>query len=343
MILISVLLSSMAWAAECDNFSGRSQKIELANEKINSHVNSILEEVASYHNKRTPTASCDPKAMLVDLERKLGRNFPDIYGRFLWDSPPVAGPREFKDFPFRGKYRNSYSPTFVPSYRVQVAGKPFLIGLDKVDHFFSHGFRYWKFIQDSPKKKDVALMEALKMGENQENSIWGLKSWGIKSYGDLAANYLGIAFWSNVLEGSSPHFVCLAGKYQLKRRFQFEEYFDASVDEAINCSSFSDTETMQEMVRTEERLGHRCVAEKSYCQDLVRRYPQDIGEKILHPLCRGKEHSRVEEPPPIQTDDLINAALALGSGGENLVDMFFDMEKWKVTLEQAINRLRSLR
>lgn len=334
---VSLFVSGVG-AAECDNFSGRNQNAPLANEKINFHVNAILGESIGVHNKKARPSHCEPSILLTDLERKLGRNFPDIYGRFIWDSPPVSGPRTFEEFPFRGHYLNSFSATFVPSYRIKAGDDEFHVGLDKIDHFFSHGFLYWKYIRREDRPMAQSLEDVLRMGEDQENSIWGSRGFGIKSYGDLAANYLGLAFWRNLLEGERPHLRCEEGRYLLSRPFDIAEYFDPSVDEAINCSSFSSQKIMEAMTKIEEKLGHRCGVEKQRCSELVKKHGPQVSRRILHPLCRGESHTRVEPPPPLSASDFVNAMGALTSGGENLLDFFFDTSKIKAVFESLRKR-----
>ena len=343
-ILVTIFLfGQLGSASECDNFSGRSIKKVYGNEKINFHVNEILksivreanQSVQSKDDSRQELNTCDRGVLLHYFENKFGGNFPDIYGRFIWDSPPIAGPREFKDFPFKDKYLNSFAPTFVPSYWIHSSDEDFMIGMDKIDHFFSHGYHYWRFAQRTGKPLKAALTDVLKFGEDQENSIWGLRGFGIKSYGDLSANYLGMTFWMNLLDGDQPHVICQAGQFELAREFRVTDYFNAAVDEGINCSSFSSKEIKDQMTAVEAKVWHQCGLPEDHCSRLVGKFPFEVAQKILHPICLGQASSRIEEPPPLSVQDFLNAAIALTSGGENLIAFFFDTEKIKSKFEQT--------
>lgn len=322
--LVFVLFIAQGQAAEVDNFSGRGVDVQVANREINRLINLIIsEKVIDKYNSEVKEG-CNREKLLEILERVLDRNTPDIYQSFIWESPPITGPASYDEFAFAGKFKNSASIFFTRSYKVNLGGQTVLLGLDKLDHFFGHGYLYWKMLNGKRVPAASELEVILKIGDDQEESTWGLKSFGIKSYGDLSANYLGLAFWQNVVDGPDPHVACVKGRYEFGRYFRLEDYLDASVDEGVNCSSFSTPEIKADMMATEVKLaGKSCPLEPSTCAALTKKYPLSIAKHILHPLCRGEAHDRLEETKALTTAEVLENAQRSVSGATNFLKMFF--------------------
>lgn len=163
------------------------------------------------------------------------------------------------------------------------------IGIDKLDHMLGHGYEYY---QKWRKKKNIH--EALAIGIRQEHGVWGLSGSGVKSYADLAANYAGLIFWSNLFDGKSPLFICAKGTYHIGRTVDFRKYVSPALDEGINCSSYKSKKLAQEIDQRFRSMGDqkRCPIKLSLCKELRSYYPREIWAAVLHPRCLHEDRDK---------------------------------------------------
>jgi hypothetical protein len=94
-----------------------------------------------------------------------------------------------------------------PILRVVGIGRSMLlngtvVGTDKVGHFFMQGLGYYDLVK-AGKPLEKVLLE-----DHQEDGLWGLKTSGVKSYADMATNYQGYRFWTELTTGLNPYFKC---------------------------------------------------------------------------------------------------------------------------------------
>ncbi|MNL12535.1 hypothetical protein D3C87_1334070 [compost metagenome] len=159
---------------------------------------------------------------------------------------------------------------------------------------------------------DEKLQRMLDLGAAQEDGIWGLKCYSVKSYGDLSANYHGIAFWKDLLKGNPPIIGCENGKYVQKRSFDIANYIDASMDESINCNSYDSAATLNSLAGEWTKRKMKCPADgDTTCAELRKSIPKNIQTKILHPTCLGTGFSQIEKPLEITTQDYLDAITIL--------------------------------
>jgi hypothetical protein len=273
-----------ALGAETDNFSNRKKPLADASDAIKKIVVGYLSEVIQA-NKSEQTG-CEKEVLFKLLKFKLNTNFPEIYGAV-----------ERSSLIERGRNQSGYAGAKISGAAATINVNGHLIGTDKIDHLFSHGFPYLRVFQ---KTNDVE--KALDLGIKQENGCWGLSCNGVKSYGDLGANYKGFLFWSRITEGENPYIVCKDNSFELSEtsKFDIKEYVDDSMDEALNCSSFDSAERAATVAKNIEILGfERCPVEPKKCETLVSQIPINIAKKILHPACLSpnrKDISFVEIP-----------------------------------------------
>jgi hypothetical protein len=125
----------------------------------------------------------------------------------------------------------------------------------------------------------------------QESGSWGVGSTAVKSYADMAANYGGYLFWSDLTRGSNPYFTCRVGKWHLSREFDWRLYVNDAWDEAVNCSEHS-TPRMKQVISS--RIAGFAAQNGWPSQtcpivpDKCRQLPALFGEAarwILHPNC----------------------------------------------------------
>lgn len=334
-LLVLLSLSSQLIAGEPDDFSARLDiKATVGNSRINAVVNGLLRQAVDDANANKSTQSCDRKMLHNYLKDELDRNFPNITG-YLYRTIPVAGLMDYSKVPYLGEI--PYGRTsFNPSAKIKIDDEEFVIGLDKVDHFFSHGFLYWNLVGQDPELPAKKVNEALNLGVAQEDGPWGLKSFGVKSYADLSANYRGLFFWRDLFDGKSPMIACEDNKFVFKNEFALENYFDSSMDETINCNSYKSQEMLKAIKTFTDKNKVSCPVSSASCAKLKKKLNAEIAKKTLHPLCLGTGTSQVETPSRVTTKDLLDAAGALASGGTNLYDMLFPPSRGKVVEPGAI-------
>lgn len=317
---MTLLLSLNSWAGEPDNFSARHDgTAPVANAEINKVVNLVLELALSEYAPRGK-ASCDRKRFMEYLEDDLDRNMPRIY-QAVYVNAPIAGPYTYKDIPYRkGKpYTDIY---FSQSYKVTSKGSTYYIGLDKIDHFFSHGSLYWDVIERDPKLPKAKVKKALELGVMQEQATWGLQNPGVKSYADLVANYQGLYFWRDLFDGKPPIVVCKNGRFVKNREFDMADYFVPMMDETINCNSYANEEMRKAINDVTKKWGMKCPMEESLC-DAAKIDYGGFAPLLLHPLCLKTGTSQVEVASPLTTKDVMDTAQAMMSGGGDF--LFFKL------------------
>lgn len=309
-----------AGAGEPDDFAGRADReAPIANEAINAVLNVLLDEALADAN--ASKSSCSVEVLKRRMFYAFDRNFPEFLGALRHTAYKyIAGPREPDASalkPYVSKHRFMWTETF----KVKTKSGEHMIGLDKIDHFFGHGYLNWIA---GASGTTANQNEILKLNHDQESGPWGLKTTNVKSYADLSANHLGVSFWKNLVDGPEPHVVCKNGKFVLSRKFDLFKYLDASVDETINCSSFASAESLTGFLAHAKNMNSTCPVSKSTCQALTKSRPGNLGVLTLHPLCRGLKHDQLEVPTPHTVEDILTKASGLLSGGENLIPFWFN-------------------
>lgn len=316
--MLLLLLSFFALAADPDNFSGRNTPPQ--NELINRYIQGQLQSVVTIHNSinKNNSVECNMEEIENLLVDSFDRNWPDVYSLNQVDA--IDGPKSIDESVLNGQMRPLF---YIRSFTLNLKGKNYSVGLDKLDHMFSHGYLYWKIVGKDTKMPKEKVIQALKLGVAQEQSAWGLKTSGVKSYGDLSANYMGMNFWRDIWDGSPAFFSCVKGKLVLQREFKIEDYLNGAVDEAINCSSYQSKKMADTVIGRTQALKRKCPIDKHECDELKKGFPKEYQEYLLHPLCLGKASNQVEVPSQLTVRDVLDGASALSDGSSNLLKTFF--------------------
>ena len=179
-----------------------------------------------------------------------------------------------------------------------------VVGVDKLEHMFGMGLRYFKghYFEEKP------LVSVLKGGIFKEKTALGgnLFATGVFSYGDLSANFNGMRFWNHMLQkrddvlgaqhNIGPYLTCRAGKWvrNEERPIDFRNYVDATMQESMNCSKFATAGGVRKfheaLARMRERDGSRvysCPENPALIDEAARKYEVQIaddprGSKVDH-------------------------------------------------------------
>lgn len=339
-------------AGEPNDFLARADKrAALANSFINNELNRKFKtfeiEYAlaidpAMQKREKASSTCSRDVFMKIVVDDLDHNFPNVYSLSYGSSAAGeadtrAGAKKPSDSPLKPFIR-AHNKMWTPSFRVKTKSGEHVVGLDKIDHFFGHGYLGWMMIESaSIGNKERARLDFLRFSLLQENAAWGLKGSGVKSFADIAAGDLGIAFWESLLDGPSPLFRCVDGFYKLQRPFDLFSLLDASVDETINCSSYASKERRDGIVGHSENLGLKCPVDPKLCKSLVADRPEEIAKLMFHPLCRALADQQIEEPLQLTVKDVLDMGSGLVSGGTNLFPLWFGSRKNEPRTVQQIN------
>lgn len=179
-----------------------------------------------------------------------------------------------------------------------------MVGVDKLEHMFGMGQRYFKghYLEGKP------LVHVLKNGIFKEKTALGgnMFATGVFSYGDLSANFNGMRFWNHMLQkrddvlgaqhNIGPYLTCQAGKWvkNEERPIDFRNYVDATMQESMNCSKFAThgglrkfQEGLIKMQNRDKSRTFSCPVNPRLLDEVAKKYEVEIagddhGYKIDH-------------------------------------------------------------
>lgn len=298
--LICALFSpALAW--ETDNVTCRYRQLRDVASDVDKETNKRITEVL----KALEAEGCDQDRLFTALSARIAAPWMGNLETWAERAPidkcvvPVKQ-SVYRDFTL---FESPVATTAGINHVININGHH--IGVDKLSHFMTEGYDYYKAWKKSGKIED-----ALAIGKEEEEGGYGLSATGIKSYADMAANYHGFLFWKSLTEGDNPYIVCENGKWAKRRPFRWSEFVNASFDESINCNEYK-TRQMQQKVddRTKRIVSARhplatvfnCPLDPAACGDLSRRLqPPVVFVNIVHESCR--KHSYGSEAPAPEPD-----------------------------------------
>jgi hypothetical protein len=113
-----------------------------------------------------------------------------------------------------------------------------LVGVDKISHFLSQGFKYHRRYLEGVDENEV-----VGIGKRNEAGIFGIWTTGVFSNADLVANYEGFRFYRSlfedgVVEGKPALIEWLGAGARLRGEFDWRDHVNAYWDEALNPSLY---------------------------------------------------------------------------------------------------------
>jgi hypothetical protein len=282
LILTSVFAIRICMAAEIDSVTPRKLALENSIDAINEILNHRIEEgirnanVPRYNAEdteviadRSNDTSCDEGKLYTELRKAIFQSFTASWGLKGYDlDKQLRGllVRQSYSLPLNDSiYRDiNYIEGFSLNLKelsdvVNIDG--YLVGLDKIGHFFAQGWQYFELTDDDGKTLD----ETIAWGRQKEAGLFGYTTTGIFSYADLSANLNGWRFWNKVLlkqddplKGvianffNRPYVSCdiqiidsirnrtIVRAWEYNARFDLADYIDGAWDEGNNCNSYAD-------------------------------------------------------------------------------------------------------
>lgn len=230
-LLAWTVLAAPASAYETDQYSHRLVEIADSRPILSELVNQALADVVE--EWRGPP---DPLRFARRVYAKLGGlHWVDRIERQAMRDPRV------ERLP-QTRYRSIFRGAPVSATRVNfffgigrtlnLAGS--LVGSDKLGHFFSQGFKYYR-----RHRAGWSEDELLARGRYAERWLFGQLTTGVFSNADLVANYEGYLFYRSLFEddivpGKPAIIEWLGSGARLRRPFDWRDHVNAYWDEALN-------------------------------------------------------------------------------------------------------------
>lgn len=264
-----LLIGGVSRAEEVDQFSSLAIPLRDSRLVMNTKVNELIGDAIDRSNAES--RDCRESTLYHNLQHNFSfknQLIGGVFNKWIVETPDVDrlemkisstiyGSFPFLDAPF---FRLGH-----PDSREIQVGK-FRIGTDKVDHFFSRGYKYFLSFKNLGRSL-VALNSLLQSGLSLESGLWGQVATGVFSYGDLAANYHGLRFWNAVLADpnsqfdalaigpSVPYVSCQHHRWVQVRDFDWNRYIDDSWDETVNCNLFAEKSLVRKIRNEFARLS----------------------------------------------------------------------------------------
>ncbi|OUR99797.1 hypothetical protein A9Q84_01855 [Halobacteriovorax marinus] len=290
-LLGSILLSGAGFAAEADHYTSRNDLLEDISDRLNSDANESLRKAVE--NSKA-LGECDSKKAELALYKELRNYFANhtkgeiVKGllhsnntakRAIPLNESIYGEWSIFDGYLLGKKSAANSPLAL-SPMIKVGEQ--LVGIDKLEHMFGMGFKYFKSHHIKGKK----LRKVLKRGIFSEKTILGgnILATGVFAYGDLSANFNGMRFWNHVLQrrddvlgadqNIGPYILCVDNSFVVNTEnpIDFKNYIDASMDESVNCSKFATKNGARKYKRAMEKRGFSCPMSQSSLNEILTKY-----------------------------------------------------------------------
>jgi hypothetical protein len=236
MIATSLLVPGGGSAYETDQYTDRQVEIDDATEVLNREMNAALAEIAERWDKGEK-----PDRFATAIYKEIGgRHWVDKLERWAIRSEEVDKidqPKQesiYGDIPFWST-RVVFVVGLGPTLRLNET----LVGTDKIGHFISQGWKYYK-----RHRRGLPEEKVLKLGPRNEAGIFGAVWTGVFSNADLVANYEGYLFFRSLFEddvilGKSAILRWEGNGVVVQRPFDWRDHVNEYWDEALNPNRFT--------------------------------------------------------------------------------------------------------
>ena len=325
-ILLGTFVLQAGFAAEIDSVTPRKLKLDnsltIINEifnqrmqegiqKANAHRD-YIEEIEEYVDEDN---FCDEEVLYTELRKAIYQSYTASWGLKGYDLD-----KQLRSLLSRQSYSLSLNDSiyrdidYIEGFSLNLKElsdvvniNDFLIGLDKMGHFFAEGWQYFELTQYEKHTID----QVLEWGKQQEAGKFGYSTTGIFSFADLVANFNGWRFWNKVLlkeddplKGvianffNRPYISCeiqiiasiknrkIVKAWEYNTRFDLSDYIDGTWDEGNNCNSYQNPMIEQKVISRIKNVApdFSCPFTAEHCLDAQEKYGY-YAKHVLHPLC----------------------------------------------------------
>jgi hypothetical protein len=233
-------------ALETDQYFAWCHPIADAGDAINAKLNLELQLALDEINAREHSATCEQVAARF-RERLYFLIFQEVE---IWVLKSQIVPRFPATAEEELQYRKQnlyhrHGPldigTWIPSVPT-IEINHIRFGTDKLSHFVSEGWRYYRRYLRA-LKRDLSPAEAelrvIRIGIFWERTLLGGMSSGVFSLGDLEANYQGMLFYYGLCHGDDPVLGRRAGTWQVLRPLDLGRYITPEWDESYEVPVYA--------------------------------------------------------------------------------------------------------
>ena len=207
-IILLLILSPgipKVFALETDNYIVWDKDLKDSSASINRYMNELIED------SRSRSSSCEQMSKIVGsrLRSVLVHHNPIENWLMQNLSSAEVFPTSIH-YVSQSIYRDPFLP-HIPKFGLaaNVQVNDYYFGTDKLSHFASTGYDYYKIYQKSLKaglSPKMALYRAIDFGVRDEKTLHGYWASGVFSYADLEANYQGLRFYLGLCTSSEDAF-----------------------------------------------------------------------------------------------------------------------------------------
>ena len=243
-LVAGLLISTCSHSLETDQFYAWNKPINDSREYLNAWVQLKVQSVLD--SKPAGTLK-DCESAAHEIQKHLQHSIYQPIELWIISSDLVDRiPRGEKDnYEYRSQYLLSntfsfdYARLLQPSPTLEVNNIRF--GSDKLAHFFSEGwwyYRHWKKVRGKLDEEKIQR-EIFNFGVKLEKSIQGSKMTGVFSPGDLEANYQGFLFYRQLCHAEKPLLYRTQDRWHFAKSFDFSDYIAPEWDESWNPNVYS--------------------------------------------------------------------------------------------------------
>lgn len=245
LVLLAGLLTGMsAQALETDQFYAWGKPIEDSTQYLNAWAQITIQSAL---DSRPAGDLKDCESAIDEVQSHLQHS---IYQPIeIWIIASELVDRIPRGWEANRDYKSKYllSKTFTFDYARWLRPSPTLqvneirFGSDKLAHFFSEGWWYYKHWRKRQHKQTMEQVQhsMFLFGVGLEQGIQGLKMTGIFSPADLEANYQGFRFYRQLCHADEPLFTEKDGRWYFSRSFDISDYVQPEWDESWNPNIYS--------------------------------------------------------------------------------------------------------
>ena len=327
-IIICALTSKAGFAAEIDSVTPRKLELDdslaVINKIVNQRINTGIEkanEVRDYIGAIdeieviVEDVECDEEALYTELRKAIFQSFTASWGLKGYDLD-----KQLRSLLARQSYSMLLNDSiyrdidYIEGFSLRLKElsdvvniNRYLVGLDKIGHFFAQGWEYFELTHFD----ELTIDQALEWGRQKEAGVFGYSTTGIFSYADLVANFNGWRFWNKVLlkqddplKGvvanffNRPYVSCeiqiidsiisrkIVKAWEFNTRFDLADYIDGAWDEGNNCNSYADPMIEQKVISRIYAVDpdFSCPFSAEYCSHARDKYGY-YAKQLLHPYC----------------------------------------------------------
>jgi hypothetical protein len=243
-LLAGLLLSLPIQALETDQFYAWGKPIKDSTVFLNAWVSLQFQ---SDLESRGHSDSRDCESVVNDVQSRLQHSIYQpielwIISSKLVDRIPrgLEATRDYRsNYLLSNTYTFDHARTLQPSPTLQVNEIRF--GSDKLAHFFSEGWWYYKHWKKNRDKLSAEELQRsmFEFGVKLEKSIQGTATSGVFSPADLEANYQGFRFYHRLCHTDDPLLYRKDGRWHFSDSFDFRDYIYPEWDETWNPNVYS--------------------------------------------------------------------------------------------------------